>query len=67
MFELCLTMLISLLENYCLVFASITSNSLPYLVDILQSVWYRHGQQGLSLGNGFGLHHNIKQKPQEMM
>jgi hypothetical protein len=45
-------------------FCVITSNSLPYLVDILQSVWYRHGQQGLSLGNGFGLHTNIKQKPQ---
>ncbi len=67
-FELCLNMLISLLEKLLLVFAAITSNSLPYLVDILQSVWYRHGQQGLSLGNGFGLHNtDIKQKPQEMM
>jgi hypothetical protein len=46
-----------------LVFVSFTSNSLPYLVDILQSVWYRHGKQGRSLGNGFGLHSNIKQNP----
>jgi hypothetical protein len=50
-----------------LVFATITCNSLPYLVDILQSVRYRHGQQGLSLGNRFGLHTNIKQKSREMM
>jgi hypothetical protein len=50
-----------------LVFVSFTSNSLPNLVDILQSFWYRHGQQGLSLGNGLGLHTNIKQKPREMM